>query len=57
MKSKNQKFSIVFSIYKGKYLIRALRSIQNQYFNDLEIIFVIDNPINKNIKIILEKEK
>ena len=56
-KSKTTKIPIVLAVYSGEYFIRALRSIQNQYFNDLEIILINENPLIKNNKIILENEK
>ena len=37
------KVSIISAIYnRGEYLLRFLKSIQNQYFNDIEIILIDD---------------
>ena len=57
MKSQNPKFSIVLVLDKREYFIRTFRFIQNLYFNDLEIILINNNPLNKKNKIMLENEK
>ena len=42
-KIKEPKISIISPIYnKEKYILRFLRSIQNQFFDDIEIILVDD---------------
>ena len=47
------KISIITPVYnKEKYLVRFIRSVQNQYFNDIEIILVDDFSMDKSIKII-----
>ena len=51
----NPKISIITPIYnKEKYILRYLRSIQNQFFDDIEIILVDDNSEDKTIKLIEE---
>ena len=51
----NPKISIITPIYnKGKYIQRYLRSIQNQVFNDIEII-LIDDYSTDNSTTIIEK--
>jgi len=51
----NPKISIITPIYnKGNYIQRYLRSIQNQLFNDIEII-LIDDYSTDNSTIIIEK--
>jgi cellulose synthase/poly-beta-1,6-N-acetylglucosamine synthase-like glycosyltransferase len=51
-RNNNPKISIISPVYnKEKYLLRYLRSIQNQFFDDIEIILVDDNQ-----KIILKKK-
>jgi len=55
---KNPKISIICSIYNGeKYVLRFLRSIQNQFFDDIEIIFVDDHSIDNTSKVIEEMQK
>lgn len=50
---KNPKISLISPIYnKEKYLLRFLRSVQNQYFDDIEIILVDDFSKDKTIQII-----
>ena len=52
------KISIITPIYnKGKTLTRYLRSIQNQPFADLEIIFIDDRSTDNTLKIIEELQE
>ena len=54
-KSKNPKISIIIPVYNKKnYILRILRSIQNQSLKDIEIIFTDDNSTD-NIVSLLEK--
>ena len=47
----NPKVSIISSIYnREKYILRFMRSIQNQFFDDIEIIFVDDYSKDNSIK-------
>ena len=58
-KSENPKISIIIPIYnKEKFILRILRSIQNQSFKDVEIIFCDDGSIDNSTKLIenLQKE-
>ena len=42
-KSENPKISVITSVYnQAEYILRFLRSVQNQFFDDIEIIFVDD---------------
>ena len=53
----NPKVSIISSIYnREKFILRFMRSIQNQYFDDIEIIFVDDYSIDNSVKIIEESQ-
>jgi len=55
---KNPKISIICSIYNGeKYILRFLRSIQNQFFDNIEIILVDDHSIDNTSKVIEELQK
>lgn len=52
------KISIISSIYnRGKFILRFLRSIQNQIFNDIEIILVDDFSKDNTVKIIKNLQK
>ena len=52
-KSKNPKVSVISTIYnREKYILRFLRSIQNQFFDDIEIIFIDDNSLDNSVKLI-----
>ena len=52
------KISIISPIYnREKYIIRFLRSIQNQFFNDIEIILVDDFSKDNSVKLIEEYQK
>jgi glycosyltransferase involved in cell wall biosynthesis len=47
------KISIISSIYnREKYILRFLRSIQNQYFDEIEIILVNDGSNDNSVKLI-----
>ena len=49
----NPKISIIISVYnKEKYILRILRSIQNQNFENTEIIFADDSSEDNSIKLI-----
>ena len=51
--SNNPKISIITPIYnKGNYIQRYLRSIQNQLFNDIEIIIIDDYSTDNSTTII-----
>jgi len=52
------KISIICSVYNGeKYILRFLRSIQNQFFDNIEIIFIDDYSTDNSIKIIEDLRK
>ena len=56
-KTNNPKVSIISSVYnREKYILRFLRSIQNQFFDNIEIIFIDDCSKDNSVKII-EKYK
>jgi glycosyltransferase involved in cell wall biosynthesis len=47
------KVSIISPVYnREKFILRFLRSIQNQKFNDIEIIFIDDFSRDKSVKLI-----
>ena len=49
----NPKVSIISPIYnRGKYLLRFLKSIQYQNFNDIEIILIDDNSTDNTTELI-----
>lgn len=55
---KNPKISIISPIYnREKYILRFIRSIQNQFFDDIEIIFVDDFSKDNSVKLIEKFEK
>ena len=57
-KNDNPKVSIISAIHnREKTLIRLLRSIQNQLFDDVEIILVDDCSTDNSIKLIQEYQK
>ena len=57
-KINNPKISIISSIYnREKYILRFLRSIQNQFFDDIEIILVDDFSSDNSAKLIKEYQK
>ena len=50
-RNNNPKISIISPIYnKEKYLLRFLRSVQNQFFDDIEIILVDDNSKDDSLE-------
>ena len=52
------KISIISPIYNSeKFLLRFLKSIQSQNFNDLEIILVDDCSIDNSIELIKQYQK
>ena len=54
----NPKVSIISPVFnRGKYILRFLRSIQNQRFKDIEIIFIDDNSKDDSVKIISNYQK
>ena len=56
-KNKFPKVSIISPVYnRERYILRFLRSVQNQKFNDIEIIFIDDCSQDKSAKLI-EKYK
>ena len=57
-RKRKPKISIIISVYNGeKYILRFLRSIQNQLFDNIEIIFVDDCSIDNTTKVIEELQK
>lgn len=57
-RNNNPKVSIICPNYnRGKYLLRLLRSIQNQFFDDIEIIIVDDFSMDNSISLIKEYQK
>ena len=57
-KPENPKISIIIPIYnKEKFILRVLRSIQNQSFKDIEIIFCDDGSIDNSTKLIEKFQK
>lgn len=56
--STNPKISIITTVFNNeKFIIRFLRSIQNQLFNDIEIIFIDDYSKDNSVGIIKECQK
>ena len=54
----NPKISIIIPVYnKEKYILRILRSIQNQNFENIEIIFTDDASKDNSVKIIEKYQK
>ena len=54
-KVQKPKISIISPVHnRGQYILRFIRSIQNQFFNDIEIIF-IDDCSNDNTSDIIKK--
>ena len=57
-KIKNPKISVISPVYnKEKYILRFLRSIQNQFFDDIEIVLIDDNSNDNTIKLIENYQK
>ena len=56
--NENPKISIISSVFNNeKYIVRFLRSIQNQFFDDIEIILIDDYSKDNTVKIIKECQK
>ena len=56
--SKNPKISIISTVFNNeKFILRFLRSLQNQLFDDIEIIFIDDYSKDNSVKIIKEYQK
>lgn len=52
------KVSIISAVYnRDKFILRFIRSIQNQFFDDIEIIFIDDCSIDNSVKVIEENKK
>ena len=57
-KLNNPKVSVISPIYnRERYILRLLKSIQSQTFQNLEIILIDDCSIDKSVKIIEENKK
>ena len=57
-KYENPKISIICPNHnRGQYILRLLRSIQNQFFDDIEIIFIDDFSNDNSVKLIEEYQK
>ena len=58
IKSSNPKNSVVSAVYnRENYILRFVRSIQNQFFDDIEIIFVDDFSKDNSIGAITKIQK
>ena len=56
--NKFPKVSIISPVYNREiFILRFLRSVQNQKFNDIEIIFVDDCSKDKSVKVIEKYKK
>ena len=56
--SKKPKISIIIPVYnKENFILRLLRSIQNQSLKDIEIVFSDDNSQDNSVKIIEKYQK
>ena len=57
-KVENPKISVVSAVYnQEKYILRFLRSIQNQFFDDIEIILVDDFSKDNTVQLIEQYQK
>lgn len=57
-KNENPKVSIISAVYnREKYILRFLRSLQNQLFEDIEIIFIDDYSFDNSTKIITKYQR
>ena len=57
-KINNPKVSIIIAVYNSeKTILRLLRSIQNQFFDEIEIIFIDDCSKDKTVKLIQNFQK
>ena len=53
-KNLTPKISIICSLFNGEqYILRFLRSIQNQFFDNIEILFIDDCSTDSSTKVIL----
>ena len=58
IKNKNIKVSIISAIFnREQYILRFLRSIQNQKIKEIEIIFIDDCSKDNSVKLIEENKK
>ena len=56
-RNKFPKVSIISPVYnREKFILRFLRSIQNQKFNDIEIIFIDDYSEDKSVQVIKDNQ-
>ena len=54
----NPKISIISTVYnQEKYILKFLRSIQNQFFDNIEIILIDDNSKDNSVQIIKAIQK
>ena len=54
----NPKISVISPIYnRERFLIRFVKNIQYQSFNDIEIILIDDNSTDNGFKILEEYQK
>ena len=57
-KIENPKISIISPVFnREKYILRFLRSVQNQFFDEIEIIFIDDFSKDNSVKIIEKYQK
>ena len=57
-KESNPKISIISTVYnQEKYILKFLRSIQNQFFDNIEIILIDDNSKDNSVQIIKTIQK
>ena len=57
-KVQKPKISIISAVFnRGRYILRFIRSIQNQFFNDIEIILIDDFSNDNTLKIIKNCQK
>jgi glycosyltransferase involved in cell wall biosynthesis len=57
-KIENPKISVITSVYnQNQYILRFLRSIQNQFFDDIEIVFVDDCSKDNSVELIKKYQK
>lgn len=57
-KNENPKISVISAIYnREKFILRFIRSIQNQHFYDIEILFIDDFSNDNSVNLIKENQK
>ena len=57
-RNENPKFTIIIPVYnREKFITRVLRSIQNQSYKNIEIIFVDDLSKDNSVKLIQEHQR